>query len=366
MIGRIVLVAVSVVVGLLALEVGLRLVEVGPRALVEWPNYVREQRVASRSQSGAQAQFDPVLGFIGMPNYGLGDLHYDARGFRVTPAPPGVVLKEPPVVAVGGSFTQGTEVADGETMPTFLQALLGRRVINAGMSGYGVDQMAMRAEIVAAEVKPAAIVLGFGYDNLRRSEMSRVWGIEKPYYETVGGALVLRNVPVPASPDPATTLDVWQRLFGRSMLVDFVLKRLKLQYEWSIDHVRVSPPGTGARQACLLFRRLAGLEVPVVVVAEYDPYLWTDPPYMREQRQLIGSVLQCSAALGFATVDPFDRIDQSMRTVGRSFYYRQGEHFGAAGHQMIARLVAETLQSLPGARHSSGASSSQPGTPPRP
>lgn len=344
MVGRIGLIAASIVAGLLVLELGLRLVEAGPRALVEWPNYVREQRVASRAQSGAQARHDPMLGFTGMPDYRSAELNYDSRGFRLTPAPPGVALKEPPIVAVGGSFTLGVEVADDETMPVYLQALLGRRVINAGMSAYGVDQMVMRAEIVAAEAKPAAIVLGFGYDNLRRSEMSRVWGIEKPYFETVDGALVLRNVPVPPSPDPATTLDFWQRLFGRSMLVDFVLKRLKLQYEWALDHVRIAPPGEGARQACLLFKRLAGLGVPVVVVAEYDPYLWTDPPYMREQKQLIASVLQCAAATGFATVDPFDRIDQAMRTVGRTFYYRQGEHFGPAGHEMIARLVAEKLR----------------------
>ena len=342
--GRAALVAVSIVVGLLMLELGLRLVEVGPGALVDWPNFVRQQRVASRSHSGAQARPDPLLGFVGRPGYASADLHYDARGFRLTPAPAGAALKEPPIVAVGGSFMQGMEVADDETFPTYLQALTGRRVINAGMTAYGVDQMVLRAEIVAAEERPAAIVLGFGYDNLRRSEMSRVWGIEKPYFERVGDALVLRNVPVPPSPDPATTLDFWQRLFGRSMLVDFVLKRLKLQYEWSLDHVRVAPPGEGARLACLLFKRLAGLEVPVVVVAEYDPYLWTDPPYMREQKQLIGSVLQCGAALGFATVDPFDEIDQAIRTVGRDLYYRRGEHFGPAGHQMVARLVAEHLR----------------------
>ena len=344
MLGRAALIAASIVVGLLLLELGLRLVEVGPRALVDWPNYVREQRVASRAHSGAQARPDPVLGFVGQPDYASADLNFDSHGFRRTPAPAGVALKEPPIVAVGGSFTLGMEVADNETFPTYLQALTGRRVINAGMSAYGVDQMVLRAEIVAAEEKPAAIVLGFGYDNLRRSEMSRVWGIEKPYFERAGDALVLRNVPVPPSPDPATTLDFWQRLFGRSLLVDFVLKRLKLQYEWSLDHVRVAPSGEGARQACLLFKRLAGLEVPVVVVAEYDPYLWTDPPYMREQKQLIDSVLKCAAALGFATVDPFDKIDQAMRTVGRDLYYRQGEHFSPAGHQMVARLVAERLR----------------------
>jgi hypothetical protein len=344
MVGRVALVIVSIVAGLLMLELGLRLVEGGPQALVEWPNYVAEDRIMRRNHGGARARPDPVLGFVGLPNYASADFNYGPRGFRVTPAPKGVTLKDPPILAVGGSFTLGEEVADDETFPTYLQAATGRRVINAGMSAYGVDQMVMRAEIVAAEEKPMAIVLGFGTDNLRRSEMSRVWGIEKPYFETVHGELVLRNVPVPPSPDPATTLDFWQRLFGRSMLVDFVLKRLKMQYEWALDHVRVAPRGEGARQACLLFRRLAKVGVPVVVVAEYDPYLWTDPPYMREQRKLTLSVLQCAADIGFATVDPFGRIDQSMRTVGRELYYRQGEHFSPAGHEMVAGLVAEALK----------------------
>lgn len=344
MVGRLLLVAVSIAASLLVLELGLRLVEGGPRALLEWPNYVAEDRIMRRTHGSVRAQHDPVLGFVGLPNYASADFNSDPRGFRVTPAPEGVTLKEPPIVAVGGSFTLGDEVADRETFPTYLQAATGRRVINAGMSGYGVDQMVMRAEILAAEEKPIAIVLGFGADNLRRSEMSRVWGIEKPYFQRVGGDLVLRNVPVPPSPDPATTLDFWQRLFGRSMLVDFVLKRLKMQYEWALDHVRVAPRGEGAKQACLLFRRLAKMDVPVVVVAEYDPYLWTDPPYMHEQKQLTRSVLQCAADIGFITVDPFDRIDQAMRTVGRSLYYRQGEHFSPAGHEMVAGLVAEKLR----------------------
>ena len=60
--------------------------------------------------------------------------------------------------------------------------------------------------------------------------------------------------------------------------------------------------------------------------------------------ELIASVLQCAAAAGFATVDPFDEIDRAMRTAGRDFYYRQGEHFGPAGHRMIAGLVAERLR----------------------
>ncbi len=318
----------------------------GPSALFDWPNIVREERVSIRTYSSARAQPHPVLGFVGIPNYARADFHYDARGFRVTPAPAGMNLKESPLLTVGGSITLGNEVADDETYPAQLQALTGRRVINAGMSGYGLDQIVLRAEIVAAKEKPAAILLAFGADNLRRSEMSRVWGVEKPYFELANGKLVLRNVPVPPSPDPATTLDIWQRLFGRSVLVDLVLRRLLLQYEWALDHVRVLPRGEGASLSCPLFKRLAGLGLPVIVVAEYDPYLWADPPYMREQKKLTDLVLRCAVDAGFVTVDPFAAIDEAMRTVGRGVYFRQGEHPRPAGHALTARLIAEALPRL--------------------
>lgn len=351
MVGRLALILVSAVVGLLALELGLRLALKGPQGLVEWPNIVRYERVMIRGYSGKRAEPHSVLGFVGLPNYRSPGFNYDSRGLRVTPSLPFITLKEPPILAVGGSFTLGEEVEDHETCPTQLQGLMERRVINAGMSAYGLDQMVLRAEILSERFaargrKPAAIVLSFGADNLRRSEMSRVWGVEKPYFELVDGKLELRNVPVPPSPDPATTLDFWQRLLGRSLLVDFVARRLKLQYEWALDHVRVLPRGEGARLSCPLFKRLAAVGVPVLVVVEYDPYLWTDPPYMRQQKQLTDSVLRCAEAAGFATLDLFAQIDQLMKTHGRAYLYRQGEHFSPAGHALAARAIADELKRL--------------------
>ena len=76
MLGRAALLAVSIVVGLLMLELGLRLIEVGPGALVDWPNYVRQQRIASRAHSGAQARPIWAPGFVGQPGYASADLNY--------------------------------------------------------------------------------------------------------------------------------------------------------------------------------------------------------------------------------------------------------------------------------------------------
>jgi len=215
-IGRVALVVGSILFSLLVLELGVRAVngdeQGGWHALVHWPNLVVQARTLSWARGdNSRAVADTRLGFVGRPNYVSSDgaLHYDTHSFRVTPAPEGVALDEPPILVVGDSYAHGDEVRDAETWPAHLQALLHRRVVNAAMSGYGIDQMVLRAAMVAPDVKPAAIVLSFIADDARRAEMKRVWGVEKPYFELINGVLVERNVPVPTSPAPASTLDLF-------------------------------------------------------------------------------------------------------------------------------------------------------------
>src|SRR5690242_6507248 len=249
---RLALVVASVLFSLVLLELGLRVFNGAPggwQGLTHWPNLVLQARTASWDRHTVP---DPRLGFIPRPDFYWehGMAHYDAYSDRLTPAPPGVTLAEPPVLVVGDSFAHGDETSDEETWPTLLQPLLHRRVINAAMSGYGIDQMVLRGEIVAARVKPSAIVLSFISDDVRRMEMKRVWGAEKPYFALIDGKLVERNVPVPPSPDPATTLDGWDIAFGRSVLVKTVLTALGWWYEWTADHVRAMPSGDGLALVC--------------------------------------------------------------------------------------------------------------------
>jgi hypothetical protein len=294
--------------------------------------------------SDSRAVPDPRLGFVGRPGYRSGDgaLSYDAHGLRPTPPPAGVALAEPPILVVGDSFAHGDEVRDDESWPARLQGLAGRRVVNAAMSGYGIDQMVLRAEIVARDVKPAAIVMSFIADDVRRAEMKRVWGAGKPYFELAGGKLVERNVPVPPPPDPRRTLDVWQRLFGWSVLLDRVIEVLGWKYEWVLDYARVLPRGEGMKLACPLFRRLAAIGVPVLVVAEYDPYHWQDDAWRSETRKVDDAVLACASAAGLATLDLFAAIDEGVRAQGLWTIYRRA-HPAPPGTEIAARRIAAEL-----------------------
>lgn len=343
MAGRVALLIGSVLFSLIVLELGARLVR-GAEWLVHWPNLVLQERLRAAAEN-LQHRFvyDPVLGYTPRPGFSSPLIHYDPQGFRFMPALPANAADGPPVLATGDSYTQGDEVADAETWPAYLQGLVRRRTINAGVAAYGLDQTVLRTERLAGELHPAAIVVGFIGDDVRRSELSRAWGVEKPYFDLKGGTLELHNVPVPPSPDPRSTLSFSQYAFGWSMLLDTVLRHQGLQYEWSIDHVRATPSGTGERLACPLMQRLASLGIPTLVVAQYDFYVWENSEFAAEQRRVSMAVLRCASDAGLATLDLFEATEQAVRTLGRDALYRTW-HPGPAGYLLFAQQIAAELE----------------------
>ena len=176
--------------------------------------------------------------------------------------------------------------------------------------------------------------------------MSRLWGANKPYFDIADNVLVLRNVPVPPRPDPASTLSIWQRLLGRSYLVDFVLRRLDLLHDWFGDHIRVHEAGDGERIACLLAGRLAELQrisgARVLLMAQYDPVVWQDPKFAAEQRRLTESVLRCGQRAGLGVLDTFEPMS---RAEPKTLYGLW--HMNDAGNALIAKLVAAALNGAP-------------------
>jgi hypothetical protein len=338
---RTALVLGSIVAGLILLELGLRASTWV--YLFNWPNFVLGARTVHTERDTGRHIHDARLGHTPRPAYAAPGLTIDANGLRLTGE---VRAGEPPILAVGDSFTFGEEVTDADAWPAQLQRMVGRRVLNAGVSGYGFDQIVLRAEELAPLYKPAAIVIGFIADDIRRTEMRRLWGADKPYYDIEKETLTLRNVPVPPRAAPQTTLDFWQRTLGYSYLADFVMRRLDLLYDWYGDHLRVHPPGTGERIACLLAGRLAELQrssgARLLVVAEYDPVVWDDPAFATEQRRLTEGLLACARQRGLGTIDSFDAMTRHAGDKGPRGLYVQW-HMNAEGNRLIARAIAADL-----------------------
>jgi hypothetical protein len=338
---NIALLAGSVVLSLAVLEAGCRLLRSGPDALVHWPNLARE-RMGNSEDGGCAYAYDETLGWrlppseCDSPQYGV-----DADGYRRAPAHS--ALAEPPVLAAGSSFTLGEEVADGETWPAYLQTRIGRKVVNAGVSGYSLDQAVLRAEQVASRIRPLFVIAGFTPGDVWRNELKVAYSREKPYFAVTDGHLELRNVPVPRPAQGPVPLPLAARLLGRSMLADEIVERLVIRDGWYYDEARAVPPGTGETIACLLMPRLAGLGVPVVVMAQYGRGYWGDDT--RKKARAVATartVLGCAAKAGLLALDLHDPLKAAVEARGKEPLFRI-EHHSPEGNRLVADLLVQEL-----------------------
>lgn len=281
---------------------------------------------------------DDLLGYVPNPGFsgsGFGRSFHtiDSDGLRFGGEKP--ASSDGSILAVGDSFTYGDEVRDEEAWPAQLQRLTGRHVLNGGVSGYGFDQIVLRAEQLAAMHRPSVIIVGFIAHDIQRAEMSRMWWRNKPWFAIEGGRLVLKGVPVPNR----TRLPLRLRQRMNRVLVGLPswLQHL-LGY-----HKRVHPPGTGLEIAQRLVERLAKLQadhgIKVAIMTQYPPHAWQYTELADHQRRLNQAILDRATSHGLATLDTFRRLAAEPQPL--DFY--GVSHMNARGNSMIATLVAATL-----------------------
>jgi hypothetical protein len=343
------MVAGSLLLSLAVLELGCRLLTMGPSSLLDWPNLARRlmNEPETDADGGCSYRHDATLGWALRPDCRSTDFNVDADGFRRTPvlAPAASAPAEPPVLATGSSFTVGIEVADGETWPAFLQERSGRRVVNAGVSGYSLDQTVLATERLAPQVRPRLIVVGFTPGDIWRNELSVAYSREKPAFavakDATGERLELTNVPIPPRARPALPLAA--RWLGWSALAHEVVERLGVRDGWYYEEARATPPGTGETISCLLMARLAMLGTPVVVVAQYGRGYWeADAAYKAKADGATAKVLGCAQKAGLVGADLAGPLKVAIGARGLATLF-QSEHHSTEGNRVVADLILQAL-----------------------
>lgn len=346
--GGFALAAVTVLLCLLLGEIATRLGD--PEAsLWRYPNYIRLATEAD-AEAPSQLRYDSELGYEPRPGVSgtlRGEtLSYSANGFRNhnldRPAPTG-----PVILALGDSYTEGYAVSDDETWPAHLERDSGRRVLNAGVRSYGLDQIVLRAERLAPRVKPGTMVLAFIESDIGRTAQSAREFRYKPYFapagEGPGQGLELHNVPVPmgrASPP----FDGVRAVLGHSHLLDYVMRRTGKVRLWYGDGI-----GTGMDAdviSCRLMARFAELvrreDAKALVVAFQQADGWTNPPVGAAQRKRTSAVLDCAAKAGLAILDTYEGF--AAAGVGHDVdAFFVDSHFNDRGNALAARLIAAVL-----------------------
>jgi hypothetical protein len=338
---RIILVMASVLVSLAVLEVGYRLVLWGPDGLVNWPNLARQRMGAGPGGERCQYAYSAAIGWTSPADCVSASYNSDADGFRRSS--PRASLAVPPILVTGSSFAKGDEVRDDETWPAHLQDMVGRKVVNAGVSGYAFDQMVLSTEQLVPKVKPLFVIASFTPGDIKRAELKVAWSREKPYFTLTDGKLDLHNVPVPGKPGDPIRFPVAAEWLGRSALAAFVVERLGIQEGWYFTETAGAPAGTGERIACLLMPRLAALGVPVVVMAQYSRGYWKDNGlYGTADHRAVQKVLGCAAAAGLIPFDLSDTLKAAVDAHGANALYRS-DHHSAEGNRVVADLIMREL-----------------------
>ena len=339
------LIAGSVLLSLAVLELGGRLLTLGPQSLQHWPNLARQMMNDGDSDGdgdgGCSYLHDATLGWSLRPNCASSGFNVGSDGFRRPPAQSQSPAAEPPVLATGSSFTVGIEVADEETWPAYLQDFSGRKVVNAGVSGYSLDQTVLQTERLAPQVKPLVIVVGFTPGDIWRTELSVAYSREKPAFAVTGDRLELSNVPIPRRSRPA--LPVAARWLGWSSLAHEVVERLGIRDGWYYDETRATPPGTGDTISCLLMPRLAALGVPVVVLAQYGRGYWgADAQYKARAIGATRKVLDCAEKAGLLAIDLAPPLEDAIKARGLPALFHS-EHHSAEGNRVVSDLILQEL-----------------------
>ncbi len=278
---------------------------------------------------------DDVLGYVPSCHFCSASVRIDADGLRYAGEFTG--SDGPSILAVGDSFVFGDEVGDLEAWPAQLQRLIGCRVLNGGVTGYGFDQIVLRTELLSARFKPSAIIVGFISDDLRRTEMRRLWAHDKPWFDVEDGRLVLRGVPVVPR---RHLLPRQHRARIESAMIGVPSPIMSLLGY----HARAHPAGKGAAIGKLLVDRLAALQeelrTPIFLLAQYERAIWAWPRLARGWRAEVSALLEHAAKAGLGVIDSFARIAAEPHP--DALYGSQ--HMNALGNRVVAGLLAAILR----------------------
>ncbi len=251
---------------------------------------------------------------------------------------------EDPILAVGDSYTFGDQVADSETWPAQLDQLSGKRVVNGGVDGYGVDQIFLRAQRLLNRYRHSTVIFSFIPDDIRRSQMSVMFATAKPYFDFKGGQLTLENVPVPPPsflPQKENPLLIAAE---HSRLVDAVMKRVSPEW-WlrGASETKVQDQEQAIEVGCALLHKLEGLTKSrgseLIVLAQH----WEFEPASESLDS--ERVSRCVADPATRVLDLKPALSALKARDPARYHqlYNPFRHMSAEGNQFVARELLPVL-----------------------
>lgn len=132
---------------------------------------------------------------------------------------------EEKILFSGDSFTFGDGVDDKNTFPSIFQAVTGRKVINAGVPGYGIDQMYLRSLHIIQNYKISDLFFCFIPDDINRCNNSTYHKVQKPYFILDGDSTKLISInPIDFIKNNKFNLSIFHKIGGYSLVIDKIMR----------------------------------------------------------------------------------------------------------------------------------------------
>jgi len=322
------------------------------------------------------ARRDPVLGWP-LPD-GIGKYEYDEIGSRLVPAFPNSSAKAA-VSLYGDSFTWGSLVPPEYAWGNVLAKMIGRRVNNFGVQGYGSDQAFLRFRENESD-RAQVVILGHLGENIVRNvnQFRNLLGSDtgavllKPRFVVENEKLRLIDLPKPSRSEyelcaarPEQYLEYEGLLPGspggplrftfpftlsalRALLHPRITARLKGE-PWYLDFYRADHPANGVSVTAAVLSAFVDVarsrgKTPLVLLIPTGH----DLTMRREQGSW--SYAPLTARLAEARLPVLDAgppllAQLAGRPIGEIFAGADtGNHFNVEGNFLLARIVGRRLE----------------------
>jgi hypothetical protein len=373
---------VSTLVYLAIGEVAARLAMRVP--LTDWRDFRHERTTATINKA---VEYDSLLGWRLKPHLTSAGFNTVDYGFRSN-GDASAKVKPGGVLAVGSSFTAGSEVTDDQSWPAQLQQMTGWNVNNGGEGGYQADQIVLLAEQLLPLIRPQVMVvdlipgtiIGTGYSSS---------GWPKPYFTIETGALAMHNSPVPQDKTAASDRADIKGYLGHFAVLDQFMTAFFNRFWFTADGssfstvvtdevgvtcrllARLKQKTDAADIRLLLYLQYGGLEIVDSnrmaatmgsglyhrtkrwLKTKLSPLLLNTPPGAPDWYEAAMETSKCARSLGMQVVDELPTLRAAYdRNPADLYKYYQTEADGAMGHKSpfgnieVAKLIAKTIREL--------------------
>lgn len=301
------------------------------------------------------AVYDESLGwaqvpnFVGVPPYvGFNTLDFGIR----KNSDRAEALDIGGVVAVGDSYTVGSQVYDQETWAAQLESMLNVRVLNAGVGGYGVDQIVLNAERLLPNLKPRVVIVGVHEEAILRTNY-KSYNVPKPYFIKENRQWVLKNQPVPQR-GPAVPEPFYRTVLSRFISAHYLFQRYFPDWWLTAHGLQFERAAAiSGQSSCYALQRLHDKlsqdGILGLIVVQYTGFMyWRERPRAAYTQE----VIDCAKRIGYDIADEFDAMSaiahESIALLKQHYVMTANNttfgHLSPKGNTLIAAMISDRLR----------------------